>query len=76
MRPRLLHTQPASYPPAPRFETLEARQLFAVDLDGSLIAHWTFEDADPAAAQFADVSPGGSDQPATRRGDAVGVTLA
>ena len=54
---------------APCFEPLEARQLCAVDLAGSLIAHWTFEDTGPAAA-FADVSPDGPDHAATPVGDA------
>ncbi|WP_184676185.1 LamG domain-containing protein [Algisphaera agarilytica] len=53
----------------PRFETLEARQLCAVDLAGSLVAHWTFEDA-PAAAVYADTSADGSDHSATPAGDA------
>lgn len=70
MRSALPHSHPDPPACAPCFEVLEARQLFAVDLGGSLIAHWTFEDAQ-AAAQFADGSPNGSDQPATRQGDAV-----
>lgn len=71
MRPDPPRSHPDTPLRPPCFEALEARQLFAVDLGGSLIAHWTFEDTDATPAQFADVSPGGSDQPATRQGDAV-----
>ncbi|MEM1447020.1 MAG: LamG domain-containing protein [Planctomycetota bacterium] len=71
MRPELPRDQPAPAPPC--FETLEARQLFAVDLGGSLIAHWTFEDNSATPASFADVSPDGSDHPATLQGDAQSV---
>lgn len=53
----------------PRFEALEPRRLFAVDLGGSLVAHWTFEDASGAAV-YADVSPDAPDHPATPAGDA------
>jgi len=60
--------------PPPRFEALESRRLCAVDLAGSLVAHWTFEDANAAPAQFADASPDGQNSPATRVGDAQLVT--